>query len=67
MHSGSSSSNNIVLLEMVSISVSALAKLGNENKAGAKGQLTVNLAFFFLILLANEDYITSSRILGTRD
>ena len=31
---------------MVSISMSALAKLGKENKTGAQGQITVNLALF---------------------
>jgi hypothetical protein len=53
-HSGSSSGNNIAPLEMVSIPMSASAK------AGAKGQLTVNLALFFLVLLADEDRIISS-------
>jgi hypothetical protein len=53
-HSRSSSGNNIAPLEIVSIPMSTSAK------AGAKGQLTINLALFFLVLLVDEDRIISS-------
>lgn len=51
-HTGSSSGNNPAPLEVVCIPMSA--------SATAKGQLTVNLGLFFLVLLAREDSAISS-------
>jgi hypothetical protein len=56
-YSRSSFGNNITPLKIVSIPMSALAN------ARAKGQLTVNLALFFLVLLVDEDRVIFSSYL----